>query len=109
MRSFPSCSLFTTGEQDNFGDNKTSIQFNAAYPTSYQDVTIQLLFRGDVFRLHNLLSMNSFLEGVLQLAYASLCILLSHGNGEKIQRLGEWIPEEAITTCMGAPTRVDWQ
>ena len=53
-------------------------------PIRYQDVTIQLLFRGDVFRLHNLLSMNSFLEGLLQLAYASLCIPLSHGNSEQI-------------------------
>ena len=53
-------------------------------PIRYQDVTIQLLFPGDVFRLHNLRSMNSFLEGVLQLAYASLCIPLSRGIREQI-------------------------
>ena len=72
----------------------------------------ELLFRRDVFRLHNLLSRNSFLEDLLQPAYASLCILLFRGAGEKFQRLDashEQILEDAITTCLGAPTRVDRQ
>lgn len=81
-------------------------------PLRYRDVITQLLFRGDVFRLHNLPSRISFLEDLLQLAYASLCILLFHGTGDEVQRLDadhERILEEANTTCMGAPTRVDRQ
>ena len=53
-------------------------------PFRYQDVTTQLLFRGDGFGLHNLLLMNTSLEGLLQLAYASLCIPIFHWTGEKM-------------------------